>query len=284
MKAPPFRFVSASSVDEAVAHLGQHGDEAKLLAGGQSLVPLLNLRLAYPEILIDIAGIPELQETTVSEDGSVRLGAGVTHSNIEDGRTPDPTHGLLPLVAAGIGYRPIRNRGTLGGSLAHADPSAEWPLVMAALGAMTMVRSPRGERTIPAQQLFKGFLQTALEPDEVMLSVELPPLGDDVQAGYYKSARKRGEFADSLAVVILRTSPDGVIREANVWVAAAAPTPLRLTAVEQLLEGERWTADLRLHVRETAARSLESDGADENRFQANLHGVSVCRALDMTSG
>src|ERR1700757_751189 len=170
MKAPAVDYIRPRSLAEAIELLARSGAEARVLAGGQSLVAMMNLRLASPGLLIDIARLPEL--TAVSDDGnSVALGACVTHAAIEDGRAPDPSRGLMPRVAATLSYRAIRTRGTIGGSLALSDPAAEWPAVLAALDADVTVRGPNGQRSLKCAGFITGIFETHLASEEIIENV-----------------------------------------------------------------------------------------------------------------
>ncbi|HEV2299951.1 MAG TPA: FAD binding domain-containing protein [Stellaceae bacterium] len=199
MKPAPFAYERPGSLAEACALLAEGG--AKLLAGGQSLGPMLNLRLVQPEMLVDLAGLDELKASERLVDGA-RLGALVTHAQIEDGRAPDPTGGILPRVACGIAYRAIRNRGTVGGSLAHADPAADWLTVLAALGATAIVTGADGERRVPVAEFATGAFETVLGEAEILAAVAIPTVAAGARWGYVKIARKPGEFADAMAAVL----------------------------------------------------------------------------------
>jgi len=182
MKAPAVDYVRPRSLTEAIDLLARSGSEARVLAGGQSLVAMMNLRVASPGLLIDIARLPEL--ATASEDGdAVRLGACITHAAVEDGRVLDPSRGLMPRVAASLAYRAIRNRGTIGGSLALSDPAAEWPAVLTALDAEVSVRGPNGQRTLKCAEFTTGIFETQLAANEVIESVRIPKLSADARWG-----------------------------------------------------------------------------------------------------
>ena len=280
MKPRPVAYAAASSVEEAAVLLAEHGEEAKVLAGGQSLVPLMNLRLASPGLLVDVARVPELRAATPVAGGGLRLGAAVVHSAVEDGRVADPTRGLLPAVAAGIGFRAVRNRGTVGGSLAHADPSAEWPVVMSALGATVVARSARGERAVATRSLFRGHFTTAPQPEEVLVAVDVPALRPDAAWGFHKVTRKAGEFAESLAVAVVRRAPDGAVAAADLWLGAARDVPVHLRAAEEAVRGRRWSRDLHPEVRAAVADDLGPPTDAEARYAVHLHRVATCRALD----
>jgi carbon-monoxide dehydrogenase medium subunit len=219
MKAPPFEYEKPKTLQAALALLARN-DGARVLAGGQSLGPLLNLRMAQPALLVDVRGLPELAESR-DEGDAVILGACVTHATIEDGRVPDATHGLLKSVARGIAYRAVRNRGTLGGSLAHADPAADWLSVMALLDATLLVRSATGERRLSAASFMTGPLTTRLAPAEVIVAVRVPRLSARARTGYCKVNRKPGEFADAIGAVL--DDPKRGICRAVIGATAAAP-------------------------------------------------------------
>jgi carbon-monoxide dehydrogenase medium subunit len=197
VKPAQFAYEKPRSLEAAIRLLADGGDGAKLIAGGQSLGPILNFRLAQPELLIDVRTLPELS-TARDEGNSVFLGACTTHSAIEDGRVPDPTRGLLPTVARTIAYRAVRNRGTLGGSLAHADPAADWVNVMALLDAEILTLGPRGERRLRAAQFVRGPLSTVLAADEIIVGVRVRKLSGSGRWGHYKFNRKPGEFAEAI--------------------------------------------------------------------------------------
>lgn len=220
MKAPLFEYEKPKTLDAALALLAQAGDGAKVLAGGQSLGPLLNLRMAQPELLVDVRGLPELLQAR-DEGDAVVLGACVTHAAIEDGRVPDPTRGLLPTVARGIAYRAVRNRGTLGGSLAHADPAADWVSAMALLDAMILVRGHKGERLLPAAAFVEGPLITRLAPGEIIVAVRVPKLSRQARASYFKFNRKPGAFAEAIGAVL--DDPERGIRRAVIGATEGAP-------------------------------------------------------------
>jgi carbon-monoxide dehydrogenase medium subunit len=197
VKPARFAYEKPRSLEAALRLLADGGDGAKLIAGGQSLGPILNFRLAQPELLIDVRTLPELSGSR-DEGDAVFLGAATTHAAIEDGRVPDPTRGLLPAVARTIAYRAVRNRGTLGGSLAHADPAADWVNVMALLDAEIVAQGPRGERRLRAAEFVRGPLTTALAADEIVVGVRIRKLSARARWGHYKFNRKPGEFAEAI--------------------------------------------------------------------------------------
>jgi carbon-monoxide dehydrogenase medium subunit len=208
MKAARFDHMRPGTIADATSALS--GEGAKPLAGGQSLGPMLNLRLARPGLLVDIARLGELRRSERSGEG-VRYGAAITHAEIEDGATHDLSNGILPRVASGIAYRAVRNRGTIGGSLAHADPAADWPTVLMALGSNVEIAGSAGRRTIAVDDLIVGAFETVLAADEIIVSVFVPRVSPSARWGYVKSCRKVGEFAESMCAV-LNDSDHGVCR------------------------------------------------------------------------
>jgi carbon-monoxide dehydrogenase medium subunit len=270
MKAPAVDYVRPRSLPEAVDLLAEHRGEARVLAGGQSLVAMMNLRVASPGLLIDIARLPELN--AVSEDtDAVILGACVTHAAIEDGRVADPSRGLMPRVAASLAYRAIRTRGTIGGSLALSDPAAEWPAVLTALDAEVVVRGPKGRRSFKCAEFTTGIFETRLAPDEIIESVRVPRLSTGARWGYLKLCRKAGEFAAALAVVIA----DRARNHSRVVLGAANGPPLVFADTSQLVSnGGR--DDI------PGAVAADLDRAEDRQFdpfQRNLHIVVARRAV-----
>ncbi len=234
MKPPPFHYAAPTSVAEAVALLGEHADEeARVLAGGQSLVPLMNFRLAQPGHLIDLRRVEEL--TRIGTDGdTLVIGAMVRQSHAE--HAPEVAVGA-PLLAEALGYvahPPIRNSGTVGGSIAHADPSAELPAVVLALDAELVVAGPQGDRTIPAAEFFRGPFSTAIEPGEILTEVRIPRR-DGGQA-FVEFARTHGNFALVGVATVIELDGDTVTR-VSIALSGVAGTPVRATAAEQALVG-----------------------------------------------
>ena len=201
MKPSPFEISRPGTLDAAQAALreGDHG--TKLISGGQSLGPMLNLRLARPAHLVDVTALPGLADIRET-DSHVEIGAAVTHARIEDGEVPDPIAGMLRHVAAGIAYRAVRNKGTIGGSLCHADPAADWVTAMTALGAVLVVRGSTGAREIAMAGFMLGAYRTAMAEDEVLTTIRIPRYSDQARWGYYKICRKVGEFADAIAAFV----------------------------------------------------------------------------------
>lgn len=219
MKAPRFDYEKPKTLQEALALLASSPD-AKIIAGGQSMGPLLNLRLAAPALLVDIRGLPELAAERDERDAIV-LGACITHAQIEDGKALDSTRGFLARVASGIAYRAVRNRGTLGGSLAHADPAADWLSVMTLLDATLQVRSQSAHRDIPVDRFVDGPLSTRLSKDEMIVAVRMRKLSPRARTSYFKFNRKPGEFAIAIAGVV--EDPDIGLSRAVIGATEGAP-------------------------------------------------------------
>jgi carbon-monoxide dehydrogenase medium subunit len=199
MKAAAFDYRCPASPEEAIQGLAEQGGSAKLMAGGQSFGPMLNLRLTRPALVLDVSRLQALEGVTADGD-ALEIGAGITHAAIEDGLHAALRTHPMRSVAAGIAYRAVRNRGTLGGSLAHADPAADWVVTLVALNAQLNLRSPRGLRRVAMEDFMQAAYTTVLAPDELITSVRVPQ-GDGGRWGYYKFCRKPGEFAEASAAV-----------------------------------------------------------------------------------
>jgi len=240
MKPAPFDYVRSTTLPDAFAALSDGPPEAtKLLAGGQSLMPMLNLRLVRPKRVIDIRGLPELHR--VRDDGDALIyGAAITHAAFEDRRLPDATPDWLSPVARGIAYRAVRNRGTIGGSLVHADPSADWVTALVALDGAAIVATPSGETAIPLSGFFTGPFGTRLQADEILTGVRIPRRSAGAQWGYWKFCRKVGEFAKAIGAVLV----DPARGDVRAVVGATERPPLLLDDAEALIADPRCAADL----------------------------------------
>ena len=227
MKPAPFDYARPASIAEAVRLLAAANGAARAIAGGQSLGPMLNLRLVQPELIVDLRAIRALSDVTAAGDAIV-YGSGVTHAAIEDGKVADATRGFMPHVAHGIAYRAIRNRGTLGGSVCHADPAADWTTALVALSADAIIEGLAGRREMPIQQLVAGAYSTALADDEVLVAIRVPCLRQGARWGWCKFCRKPGEFAEAIAAVVSDADP-GICR---VVLGAAGGAPQRLDGIE----------------------------------------------------
>lgn len=268
LKPPPFSFVAPSSLDEALTALADAGEDAKVLAGGQSLVPLLSLRLARPSVLVDLGRVGGLDEIS-EQDHTVTIGTMVRERAAE--RSP-VVNQKIPLLAAAlplIGHPAIRNRGTVGGSIAHSDPSAEIPAVAVALEAEMVVRSAtRGERTIPAAEFFQGFFTTALEPDEALVAIRFPAAPPGNGVAFEEAARRHGDFAMVGAAAVVHAE-DGRITDARIVLIGVSDTPLRRPRAEQALLG----GDIGAAPFEDAAAAAGEDLSPAS----DIHGTSAYR-------
>ena len=235
MIPPPFDYVRASSVDEAVGALSQHGEEAKVLAGGHSLLPLMKLRLAYPSALIDVTRVDEMRG--VREDGDhLVIGAATTHYDVVHDPLVARHCGVIPETVEQIGDPQVRHRGTFGGGLAHGDAASDLPALAVALGAELVVAGPGGRRTVPASDFFVDYLQTALAPDDVLVEVRVPKLGPEWGYSYQKFNRVAQAWAIVGSCALVRRD-NGTIGEARIALTNMASTPVRATAAEQALAG-----------------------------------------------
>lgn len=260
MKPAPLSYARATAVDGALSSLRSLPD-GRVISGGQSLGPMLNLRLAQPENLVDISRVTDLRGAT-AEDGRLVIGACVTHAEIEDGTIPDVTRGLMPLVAHGIAYRAVRNRGTIGGSLAHSDPAADWVTTMIAVDASVRLEQRSGARELKVAAFIKAPLQTALEEGEILTHILVPCFSAETRWGRAKYAKKLGDFAQSMAVVV----GDATRGAARAVLGRRADVPTLLNSVSALLSSEGHAVN---------AQALES------AIDADLMGIQV-DAADFT--
>jgi aerobic carbon-monoxide dehydrogenase medium subunit len=269
MKSAAFEYFAAKTLSDATSALGS-GKEALAIAGGQSLLPMLNLRVATPDILVDIGALDELKETSETP-ATFRLGALATHTEIEDGKIPDPFGGLLRKVAAGISYRAIRNYGTVGGSVALADPAADWPVCLMALGADVRIASSKGVRSEPIDEFMKGQYTTSLTKDEIILGFDIARGDSRVRWGSFKVVRKSGAFASSIAIVVERDAG----RKISVALGAAGPRPCLLRTVSQSLSSGAAEDGLRAAI----ANDMASHALDTDPYLTRLHTSTILRAV-----
>ena len=267
MKLPYVDYEAPETVAEAVDLLAEHQDEASVLAGGQSLIPLLALRLARPALLIDINGLGELSGVSAA-DGWIAIGAMTREYVAEESQLVADAVPLLAAALPLIGHEAIRSRGTIGGSLAHADPAAELPAVALALGAEFVVRGRSGERVIPAAEWFEGYLATSRRPDEILVEVRFPAAGPDTGAAFQEVARRHGDFA-IVGLAASLSFADGAISDARLAFSGVADVPVRAADAEEFLAGERPSPE----VFEEAARRATA-GLDP---PADLHGSAEYR-------
>ena len=276
MKPPPFRYLRATSVEECLDVMTEHGDEAKILAGGQSLVPLMNLRLARPSWVIDVNHVPGLDY--IRTEGDVLcLGAMTRHRDVAASETVARACPLLSQAAPMIGHPAIRNRGTIGGSLAHADPAAELPCVAVATNAEVVAAGRNGRRVIPAAEFFTGYFETALDPAEMIVEVRFPLARPGEAWEFREFTRKSGDFALAAAGVGLAVSGGSVTR-ARIAVSGIADRPLRATKTEEQLTGQPLNDEAIAAAAEMVVELGGSEGQD-GRDSAELASVLAGRAL-----
>jgi carbon-monoxide dehydrogenase medium subunit len=272
----PVRFDYERPTDLAAAvALGRRGDAVvKYMAGGQSLGPMLNLRLVQPDLLVDITAIAELRHVEQTPD-TITLGSCITHADIEDGRVPDVASGALRKVASGIAYRAVRNRGTIGGSIAHADPSADWISALAALGGSAVIQGDGRERRVPVEDFVVGVFETVLAADELVIGIEIPRQSPSARWGYYKACRKTGEFAYAIGA-FLHDPARSVCRAV---VGATGAKPIVLTDAGQLFNGTVGSAAA-LNV--PFVRDAVSARGMHDTIDQNLHVAVLRRAVAQT--
>ncbi|KJC48747.1 hypothetical protein UP09_08440 [Bradyrhizobium sp. LTSP885] len=271
MKPAPFEYWRATSIDEAVQGLAASAGTAKIIAGGQSLGPMLNLRLARPSVLIDIAGVTELKRVQ-DVGGKLFIGAGTTHAAIEDGVLPASAAGLMQAVARRIAYRAVRNRGTIGGSLAHADPAADWILALTALDAAVSVRGPNGKRSVPVQSLMRAPFTTVLAEDELIVGIETDKLSSTAVWSHQKFSRKVGKFADAAAVVVLDDT-SGFCR--IVLGTPDAPPVVMRSLAEALLSDSKRRLPL-----DAIYSAVQTAGTAADSFDIQLQTTVLARAIE----
>ena len=282
MKPAAFDYHAPRTVEEALSLLHEHQDEAKVLAGGQSLVPAMNFRLARPAVLVDIARVPGLDRIDVSDPAGVTVGARVRHLDLEHNTIPGPLGLLLARTGRWVGHYPIRVRGTFGGSLAHADPAAEWCALACALDAEIHCRRASGSRVVGASDFFEQMaFTTCLEPDELMVGARLPRLGDSWGVGMAEFARRWGDFAIVLAVAAVERDGDSIAR-ARIGLGGVAGGPVRASNAEAALSGRPATAEAVVAAAAAAAEEVDPTGdlhgsAD---YRRDLVRAMVTRALD----
>ncbi len=281
MPAVPFEYHTPATLAEALDLLAAHGEDAKPLAGGQSLVPMLTLRLIRPAVVVDLARLDELKGVR-RDNGALHIGALVRHRALERGEGALDACPVLQEAASYIGNVRVRTLGTIGGSLAHADPAAELPAVVRALDATIVARGPNGERLIPANEFFVGILTTALRPGEVLVEVRVPILGPHVGYALEEFSRRAGDFAIVASVALVELDSAGRVARARVALAGVGPTPCRLTSVEGALTGVRPSGEVFRQV--VAAASLEidpdSDVHASAAYRRHLSRVLTARALE----
>jgi carbon-monoxide dehydrogenase medium subunit len=280
VKPARFDYYDPTSVDEVLALLQQYGDEAKLLAGGQSLIPILNMRLAKPAVLIDlnrVAGLAYIREL----DSQLQIGALTRHAEVERSPLIATRQPLLAETVRQIGHSQIRNRGTIGGSLAHADPAAELPAVMVALDGTFCLRGPSGVREVPAGEFFLMYFTTCIRPDEILTEVRVPVLPPRTGYAFLELSRRHGDFALAGVACTLTLAADGTMADCRLGLTGVSMTPVRATAAEARLQEGRPEPGLFAEAAGLvrAAVAPESDVHGSAEYRRHLAGVLTERAL-----
>jgi len=274
MKAAAFAYERPTDLSAALALVARTDGTAKIIAGGQSLGPMLNLRLVEPDLVIDISGLSELKFAE-RRGNELVIGACVTHGDIEDGRIPDVTRGAMQRVASAIAYRAVRNRGTIGGSLSHADPAADWVAALSALGAKVTLRSALGARDLLVGEFVTGALESALRADEILEAVRVPAMAASARWGYVKACRKSGDFAHAMAAVLI--DPEYATARAVIGALDAAPVVLRDAAE---LFGGRITGDFKQQFDARVADAILTKAGVANAADRHIHVTVLQRAIN----
>jgi carbon-monoxide dehydrogenase medium subunit len=281
MKPPLFDYRTPSSLDEALALRSEYSDDSTVLAGGQSLIPMLNLRLAHPAVLIDLGGVAEV--AGISElNGGVSLGAMTRQREAERSDLIRERAPLVQQALAHVGHPTIRNRGTVGGSLAHADPAAELPAVCIALDAELVARSATAERTIAAEDFYVGFMSTSLAPDELLVEVRIPAVAGTLGTAFVEIARRHGDFALVGVAAAIALDSEGVITDARIVFTGVGLQPVRARAAEASLRGESAGADAFAAAADLVAGELQprTDAHASGDYRRRVAGVIARRALE----
>jgi carbon-monoxide dehydrogenase medium subunit len=274
-----FDYAAPTSVEEAISLLQQHGDEAKLLAGGHSLLPLMKLRLAAPSVVVDLGRIPDL--VYIREDGNeVSIGAMTTHFALQSSQLLRQRVPLIAQAAAMVGDMQVRNRGTIGGSIAHADPASDLPTVITALKGQIAAQGPNGTRTIPAEDFFEDIWTSVLEPEEVVTEIRVPATAGALQT--YEKFRQRSADWAIVGVAVSLDRQNGNIGNASVVLTNVGPTPMRAAGVEAALQGAPATAETIGEASARAAEGLEPSAELKASREYKLHLARVLtrRALE----
>ena len=274
MKAAAFAYERPADLNAALALMANADGMTKIIAGGQSLGPMLNLRLVEPDLIVDISGLSELKQAERSGDELV-IGACITHGDIEDGRIPDVTRGAMQRVAGAIAYRAVRNRGTIGGSLCHADPAADWVSALSALGAKLTLRSLAGARDLAIEQFVTGALESALQLGEIVEAVRVPVMAPSARWGYVKACRKQGEFAHAIAAVLI--DPEKASARAVIGAVETAPIVLGDAAA---LFGGRVSGDFNRQFDARVADAILMQAGIANAADRHIHVAVLRRAIN----
>ena len=285
MKPAPFEYFTPSTIEETIALLEKYGDDAKLLAGGQSLVPMMNFRLVRPQCLIDINKLPNLSSIE-RVNGQLRIGALTRHRSLERSVLVREANGLAFEATQLIGHPAIRSRGTIGGSISHADPTAELCTLLAVMDGSVVAAGPSGKRDIPWQDFFLSYFTTSLEPTEMCVQITLPVLPPGAGWAFEEFTRRHGDFGIVGVAVVLQSDDRGNCSEARIAIAGAGPTPVRATGAEQLLKGVSLEGRAFEEAGQQAAAEVDpdSDLHASAEYRRQLIKVMTTRALAKAHG
>lgn len=283
MKPAQFEYFAPTTVDETVAMLGEHAEDVKILAGGQSLVPLMNMRLARPAVVVDVNGLEELAYIRERDDGGFAIGALARQSAVERSELLRRRAPLLHEAVGYIGHLAIRTRGTIGGSIAHADPAGELPATITALGGEMVVRGPAGERTIRADEFFLTYLTTLLGPDELLTEVRLPSWPNGAGWSFMEVSRRHGDYALVGVACVVEVDGDGICSAARLVFTGVGGTPYVSIIGQDAVRGERPGDALALRVQEAVSSDPglepEADIHASALYRKEVAGVMAKRAL-----
>ncbi len=283
MKPAPFEYYAPTTVDEALSYLTKHGYDAKVLAGGQSLIPMMNFRLVQPSVLIDLNNIPELSYIHPDENGGLRLGAMTRHHHVEIDPLVAERAPLLHETMPKIAYSQVRSRGTFGGSVSHADPSAELVSLSVALNGHFRLKNQKGERWVPANEFFTGLFTTVLEPDELLVEVALPSM--PVRSGWslMEVARRPHDFALVGVAAVVSLDKNNLCQQAQMVFLSAGDVPMVAHKAVELLKGQAFTSEAIIASADVAASEDIDPGSDIHataEFRRHLANVLARRALE----
>lgn len=289
MKPAAFDIRTPASLDEALADLAEltdRGDDVRPLAGGQSLIPLMNFRMSQPEVLVDLGDLDELRYIRRSPDGGLRIGAMTTMSELLDSSLVVESHPILRNTLQYVAHEPIRNRGTIGGSLSHMDPAAELPALALLLELEVVLSSVRGSRTVPAAEFLQGAYMTSIDEGELLTEVQVPPLPAGARTGVVEVAQRTGDFALAGAACVVRVDGEGRVHELRTVVFGSSSSPTRLPEVDERALGHVMDADLVLEVAGGYAAGIQplDDRQGPAAFRRHLTRVMVTRAIREAAG
>lgn len=285
MKPPLFTYYCPHSLDETLELLQEHGEDGKILAGGQSLMPLMSLRLARPAAVIDVNRVPDLDRVFTTRDGGLSIGALTRQRSLERSADLKQQHPLLAAAVPLIGHFQIRNRGTVGGSLVHADPAAELPAVMTCVGADFVLRSTSGERVMPADEFYLGYMATAVEPNEILTEIRIPAWNAPKAWAIEEVARRKGDFAMVGVALAMELTDDSTCKEARITLFGVSGKPVRMEKAEQRMAGAALDEATFKDIEQIVADDLDpdSDIHASALYRKEVGGVLTRRALAAAS-